>query len=500
MILIYEALSECIGGDSMSKRLGRGLMMAMIMMVAFPVFAESEVSLVGDTESLVKRHGDWMGWSEEDYYVPELKLTLKDAYKYRGERQGVRLELENAYWTSNEMRTIEFRELKNIDYKDIIMNSIDDWNTTFEIQIPSDIKEGEAISMVLPMWVRAENMDTDYIKVKVIPIGDLACLQPSETLIATKPNKCMTYKVGELPTVQSEGVMADITFSETVPYALRDKEIEVKLKIDNPNFAFDAFKFIEEEEYKDTTEYVLLPNQYMKLEEGFKNAHPELRLERPKDTDSELTFKISKLEGDEKGSFTLTKLPLCSKGIDSMSGELELEIRGEEIVEEEKKVIVATLSNVKVKEDPKEEPKKEESKKEEAQKAEEEKQPLHHISFKVGQHYYEKDGKQVEMDGEVYIEAPGYAMIPVRYLMESLEISNSQLTYTQNKIHILKDGHKIMLSVGEQTAEVNGEKVQMYQAPKIKDGRSYIPLSDTSKLLGIQPSWDSKTKVITICY
>lgn len=57
---------------------------------------------------------------------------------------------------------------------------------------------------------------------------------------------------------------------------------------------------------------------------------------------------------------------------------------------------------------------------------------------------------------------------------------------------------QIEVKVGEKAYKVNGNGMTFDQAPLIKDGRTYVPVTAIAKALGGKSSWDAKTKVVTI--
>lgn len=48
------------------------------------------------------------------------------------------------------------------------------------------------------------------------------------------------------------------------------------------------------------------------------------------------------------------------------------------------------------------------------------------------------------------------------------------------------------------TLIIKGEKVQSDVAPKIENGRTYVPLRVVSDYLGEDIAWDAKTKTVTV--
>ena len=55
----------------------------------------------------------------------------------------------------------------------------------------------------------------------------------------------------------------------------------------------------------------------------------------------------------------------------------------------------------------------------------------------------------------------------------------------------------IALTAGSDTAIVNGAPVTLSTKVVIKDGRTYAPVGEIAKILGIKSSWDNTTKTAT---
>ena len=91
----------------------------------------------------------------------------------------------------------------------------------------------------------------------------------------------------------------------------------------------------------------------------------------------------------------------------------------------------------------------------------------------------------------------GRTVVPLRFIGEQLGASfewegeTQQITYT-------KDDTTILLWIGENKAEVNGEELNMDVPPEIVDGRTVVPLRFIGEQLGASFEWDGATQTITI--
>ena len=115
-------------------------------------------------------------------------------------------------------------------------------------------------------------------------------------------------------------------------------------------------------------------------------------------------------------------------------------------------------------------------------------------SFKIGENKYQANNKEVTMDAVSYIQAPGYIMLPVRYVLEAFGIGEADIVYENETVTVFTAGKIIQLTVGSEYMVVNDEKIQLGAKAVNKDGRIYVPIGEIARELGVTTSWDSKTK------
>lgn len=121
------------------------------------------------------------------------------------------------------------------------------------------------------------------------------------------------------------------------------------------------------------------------------------------------------------------------------------------------------------------------------------------VKFVIGQSTYSSNGEKVKMDAASYIKSPGYTMVPVRFALEAFGINDIKADKVNGKSVInVTDGNKtIKLTVGDKTALVDGKKVELSVAPEIANGRTYAPVGEIAKILGVKSNWDAKTQTAT---
>ena len=106
------------------------------------------------------------------------------------------------------------------------------------------------------------------------------------------------------------------------------------------------------------------------------------------------------------------------------------------------------------------------------------------------------NGEEMTFDSEPYIEN-GTTRVPMRAIFEGLGADVDFDAETKTVI-AQKDGTEIKLTIGEDTAYVNGEANKLLVPAEIKNSRTMVPLRFVSEALGAQVDWDGETKTVTI--
>jgi len=106
------------------------------------------------------------------------------------------------------------------------------------------------------------------------------------------------------------------------------------------------------------------------------------------------------------------------------------------------------------------------------------------------------DGWQMQFDVQPTI-IDGRIMIPMRVIFEGLgaEVEWDSSTRT---ITAIRGDLVIQTTVDEKIIDVGGSTVTMDVAPKIIDGRTFVPIRFVSESVGANVEWDSNTRTITI--
>ena len=125
--------------------------------------------------------------------------------------------------------------------------------------------------------------------------------------------------------------------------------------------------------------------------------------------------------------------------------------------------------------------------------------PVGEASFTIGSKDYTVNDQTATMDAAAYIQDPGYTMVPVRYVATAFGVKANDILFSAGKATIFAGSRTIQLTAGSNTAIVNGVPIEMATKVVIKEGRTYAPVGEIAKLLGISSEWkaDTKTAVFT---
>lgn len=106
------------------------------------------------------------------------------------------------------------------------------------------------------------------------------------------------------------------------------------------------------------------------------------------------------------------------------------------------------------------------------------------------------NGHIISFDNKPYISNDS-TLVGFRKIFEALGAKVSWDADTRT-VTATKDDVEIKLTIGDTTAYVNGEKVELATAPEISSDTAMIPVRFISEELGMKVTWDSDTKLITI--
>ncbi len=118
------------------------------------------------------------------------------------------------------------------------------------------------------------------------------------------------------------------------------------------------------------------------------------------------------------------------------------------------------------------------------------------------------DGAKVRINGELLefdnqypiletVNDKTYTLIPIRGVSEALD-ANVKWDEKARSVEIEKDGHEITLFIDEDTALLNGEKVELELCATIKNGRTMVPLRFVMEAFDVEVDWDGETRTVEI--
>ena len=93
----------------------------------------------------------------------------------------------------------------------------------------------------------------------------------------------------------------------------------------------------------------------------------------------------------------------------------------------------------------------------------------------------------------------GRTMVPLRFIGEAF---GAEFEYEpiSKSIDITYGSDRITMQIGNKTATVNGNIVELDVAPFIVNSRTLVPIRFISETFGAEVAWDSSTKTVTILY
>ncbi len=122
-----------------------------------------------------------------------------------------------------------------------------------------------------------------------------------------------------------------------------------------------------------------------------------------------------------------------------------------------------------------------------------------HAELTMGSKRMFINDKEVLMDTIPYIKE-GRFFVPLRYAAYALGMNDDDIFWDGNNqtVTLTRDLVKVVVQVDSNTLLVNGEAVQMYAAPELKEGRVSLPIRYVAEAFGGTVGWDGNTNVVTI--
>ena len=106
------------------------------------------------------------------------------------------------------------------------------------------------------------------------------------------------------------------------------------------------------------------------------------------------------------------------------------------------------------------------------------------------------NGTELYFDSEPVIRNQA-TMVPMRKIFEALG-SSVEWNGGTNTVTASGNGKSVSLTIGSDTAYVNGSKIQLEASPFIQDDTTYVPLRFISENLGAEVKWDNDLRRVVI--
>lgn len=116
---------------------------------------------------------------------------------------------------------------------------------------------------------------------------------------------------------------------------------------------------------------------------------------------------------------------------------------------------------------------------------------------KAGQTNVVVDNTPIFFDASPFIDQNSRVMVPLRAIGEALG-ANVQWNAATKQITMIKGGKTSLLTIGQQTATVNGARMQMDTSPVITQSRTMVPVRFVSEFLGANVQWESSSRTVRV--
>lgn len=114
----------------------------------------------------------------------------------------------------------------------------------------------------------------------------------------------------------------------------------------------------------------------------------------------------------------------------------------------------------------------------------------------IGQKSMMMNGEKKAIDSAPILKG-GTTYVPIKHVLDAF---GGQATWNSKaqRVTVLRGGKLMDLTVGKKELVLNGKRMSAQVAPIIQGGRTLVPLRLVSEQLGLTVKWDKKTKTVTI--
>lgn len=208
-------------------------LVASTIFTSLSTYAKSTYDIVGGAGSFT----DGETWFEPED-APKLSIKITNAENYRGKTEKLKLKLHGAEWSEGNNTTLQIDSVKNIGTFDVCTYAMSRTEAYVEVTIPNDISDNDEIEIVIPLTI-SMNSDEDEVSVELKNYDDDCTLYTEgELAVAGSRDKRIRYNISEVKTIEGEGELAPIVFSETTTGSLGSREFKLQMYLTNNDLEF----------------------------------------------------------------------------------------------------------------------------------------------------------------------------------------------------------------------------------------------------------------------
>ncbi|WP_070000512.1 copper amine oxidase N-terminal domain-containing protein [Cellulosilyticum sp. I15G10I2] len=118
------------------------------------------------------------------------------------------------------------------------------------------------------------------------------------------------------------------------------------------------------------------------------------------------------------------------------------------------------------------------------------------VTFKIGEAAYTVGGQKKAMDAPPYIKN-GRTMLPIKYVAYALGIDPGNVMWngTTRTVTVVGD-QVIALKIGSSIMHIDGVAKQMSAPPEIYHDRTFVPVAEITRALGVETKWDEVLRMV----
>ena len=107
------------------------------------------------------------------------------------------------------------------------------------------------------------------------------------------------------------------------------------------------------------------------------------------------------------------------------------------------------------------------------------------------------NNKYIKTDAEPFLNE-GLTYVPIRFVSEALNADYVNWDEKTKSVTISDDGKEIIITIGKNTATINGKKTKISGTVKFAKERTYVPVRFVAENMDANVKWDSGTYTVDI--